>query len=80
MRFAGKGDQRLDITEFETLETGSPVLSQAIATFDCVVIDRVKAGDHLILIGQTKAYCTSPDGAMTYFRGTFGATDALSRT
>jgi flavin reductase (DIM6/NTAB) family NADH-FMN oxidoreductase RutF len=79
MRFAGKGDQQLGIDEFGTLETGAPALAQAIAIFDCRVVDRVEAGDHLILIGQTQAYDTKPAAGMTYFRGSFGSTDGFEK-
>jgi flavin-dependent trigonelline monooxygenase, reductase component len=77
MRFAGKGDQQLAAGEFEILKTGAPALPQAIATFDCKVVQRVEAGDHLILIGQTQGFVTRPDSGMTYFRGAFGDTAAL---
>lgn len=79
MRFAGKGDQQLGVTEFTTLNTGAPALAQAIATFDCKVVQRVEAGDHLILIGETQAFVTRPESAMTYFRGSFGDTAGLTK-
>jgi flavin-dependent trigonelline monooxygenase, reductase component len=80
MRFAGKGDQQLAVGEFETLKTGAPILAQAIATFDCKVVQRVEAGDHLILIGETQAFVTRREGGMTYFRGAFGDTAALTKS
>lgn len=73
MRFAGKGDQALAAGEYATLATGSPVLAQAIATFDCAVVQRVHAGDHLILIGETKAWQSREGDGLTYYRGAFGA-------
>lgn len=79
MRFAGKGDQRLTSSEFTTMKTSAPVLAQAIATFDCKVVQRVEAGDHLILIGETQAYSSRPDSGMTYFRGAFGDTASLTK-
>ena len=78
MRFAGKGDQQVARDEFTILTTGAPALTQAIATFDCVVVQRVEAGDHLILIGQTQAFVTRPESGLTYFRGAFGNTAALT--
>jgi flavin reductase (DIM6/NTAB) family NADH-FMN oxidoreductase RutF len=79
MRFAGKGDQQLVGTEFTILKTGAPVLAQAIATFDCKVIQRVDAGDHLILIGETQTFVTRPESGMTYFRGAFGDTAGFTK-
>jgi flavin reductase (DIM6/NTAB) family NADH-FMN oxidoreductase RutF len=77
MRFAGKGDQRLAAGEFSTLATGSPVLPGAVAVFDCDVVQRVSAGDHLILIGQTREWQARGGEALTYHGGRFGRTGAL---
>jgi flavin-dependent trigonelline monooxygenase, reductase component len=79
MRFAGKGDQQFGPDEFTALKTSAPILPQAIATFDCKVIQRIEAGDHLILIGETQGFVTRPESGMTYFRGSFGDTAALTR-
>jgi flavin-dependent trigonelline monooxygenase, reductase component len=79
MRFAGKGDQSLADGEYSGLSTGAPVLPQAIATFDCKVVNRIEAGDHLILIGQTQAFQTRPDDGLAYFRGAFGSTQSLKK-
>jgi flavin-dependent trigonelline monooxygenase, reductase component len=78
MRFAGKGDQRFGADEAGVLETGAPVLAAAIGIFDCKVVQRIDAGDHLILIGQTQAFATKDDPGLTYFRGRFAATDSLA--
>jgi flavin reductase (DIM6/NTAB) family NADH-FMN oxidoreductase RutF len=80
MRFAGKGDQSLSTDEFQSLETGAPALPQAIATFDCKVVQRIEAGDHLILIGETQAFVTRPESGLTYFRGTFGDSAGFARS
>jgi flavin-dependent trigonelline monooxygenase, reductase component len=78
MRFAGKGDQQIDGGDYSVLKTGAPVLAQAIATFDCKVVQRVQAGDHLILIGETQAFVTRLHSGLTYFRGAFGDTAGYS--
>lgn len=78
MRFAGKGDQQFGVDEAISLATGAPVLEQAIAVFDCKVVQRIEAGDHLILIGETQAFETRPESGLAYFRGTFGDTAGLS--
>jgi flavin reductase (DIM6/NTAB) family NADH-FMN oxidoreductase RutF len=77
MRFAGKGDQTLGREEAATLKTGAPVLHQAIAVFDCKVVQRIEAGDHLILIGETQGFETRSESGLTYFRGAFGDTSGL---
>ncbi|GBF57228.1 p-hydroxyphenylacetate 3-hydroxylase, reductase component [Candidatus Phycosocius bacilliformis] len=78
MRFAGKGDQRLASGEYGKLATGSPILPGTIAAFDAKVVERINAGDHLILIGETQAYQRHDGNGLAYFRGKFGSTAALS--
>jgi flavin reductase (DIM6/NTAB) family NADH-FMN oxidoreductase RutF len=79
MRFAGKGDQKLTVGEYEALETGSPVLPSTIAAFDTKVVQRIEAGDHLILIGQTLGYQRHEGQGLAYFRGQFGSTAGLAK-
>ncbi len=79
MRFAGKGDQKLAVGEYTALETGCPVLPDTIAAFDTKVVQRLEAGDHLILIGQTVAYQSHEGQGLAYFRGQFGSTAALAK-
>ncbi|NJR20585.1 MAG: flavin reductase family protein [Hyphomonadaceae bacterium] len=78
MRFAGKGDQQFAAGEAKSLVTGAPILNDAIAAFDCVVVDKIVAGDHLILIGQTQDFVVKNVPGLTYFRGTFGSTGAFA--
>ena len=40
---------------WETLVTGSPVLCDALAVFDCVVDEMMVAHSHAVLIGEVKA-------------------------
>lgn len=80
MRFAGKGDQKLAPSEYAGLETGSPILADTIAAFDTQVVQRIEAGDHLILIGQTKGYQRHDGQGLAYFRGQFGSTAALAKS
>jgi flavin-dependent trigonelline monooxygenase, reductase component len=78
MRFAGKGDQSFADGEAGSLVTGAPVVEDAIAVFDCKVVDRIEAGDHLILIGETQEFTTRPEAGLAYFRGGFGTTSGLT--
>ncbi|WP_085339678.1 flavin reductase family protein [Aquidulcibacter paucihalophilus] len=80
MRFAGKGDQKLAAGEYGALQTGSPILPGTIAAFDAEVVQRIEAGDHLILLGQTKAYQRHDGQGLAYFRGQFGSTTALAKS
>ena len=57
--FAGFGklssEDRFALAEWQVLETGSPVLSDAIAAFDCVVTDRKVTSTHTVLFGEVRA-------------------------
>ena len=54
--FSGKSgldmDGRFALGTWETLSTGSPVLSDAIATFDCRLIDAKDVSTHRVLFGE----------------------------
>lgn len=50
------GDQdRFARHRWDTLVTGSPLLGDAIAVFDCVVDEMMVAHSHAVLIGEVKA-------------------------
>lgn len=55
-RYAKKGDHALEEGSFRVGRTGMPVLRNCIAQFECVDVQRVDAGDHIILIGEVKAF------------------------
>lgn len=53
--------------------TGSPLLTGALAWFECVTEQVVIAGDHSVLIGAVRGHRVSgtPARPLTYFRGEF---------
>jgi flavin reductase (DIM6/NTAB) family NADH-FMN oxidoreductase RutF len=62
-RFAGRESEmsdRFDGVDTFELETGSPVLSQAIAFFDCRVAGAYDAGTHTIFISEVLAAGVNP--------------------
>ncbi|MDQ0475360.1 alpha/beta fold hydrolase [Labrys wisconsinensis] len=55
--------------------TGSPILADVAAWFDCRRHDVVEAGDHIILIGEVLGFDQAPANPLGYCRGahvTFG--------
>ncbi len=59
--------------EYETWETGSPILKGAIAAFDCEVHSMYDGGDHIIFIGKVLRMRADPDRRpLLYFRGKYG--------
>ena len=51
-RFATPGNHDFETGEYETWESGCPVLKNRLAALDCEVVSRHDAGDHVILVGQ----------------------------
>jgi flavin reductase (DIM6/NTAB) family NADH-FMN oxidoreductase RutF len=54
-RFSGHsgvhGTRRFDMAEWVTLATGSPVLADALAAFDCLVEEVIERHSHAIVLG-----------------------------
>lgn len=54
-RFAGRdgarGASRFDVGDWDSLETGAPALGDALAVFDCRVVETIEWGTHTIFIG-----------------------------
>lgn len=54
-RFANhtiREDERFRAGQWITLVTGAPVLADALASFDCEVLERVRSASHTIYIGR----------------------------
>lgn len=55
-RFSGQhgtdGDARFNDGVWRSLQTGAPVLPEALASFDCETVRQVDAGTHTIFIGS----------------------------
>jgi flavin reductase (DIM6/NTAB) family NADH-FMN oxidoreductase RutF len=71
-RFAGGvRDKQFDGIRHSTGVTGAPILTGAIAYFDCVVEAEHHAGSHSIFIGRVES-CGQSDGSpLGYFDGEF---------
>ncbi|HLP70710.1 MAG TPA: flavin reductase [Rhizobium sp.] len=62
--FAGFGakeaDARFALAEWQVLSTGAPVLSDAVAAFDCRVTDRKVTATHTVLFAEVAAVHFGP--------------------
>ena len=77
-RFAGiagvHGPDRFSAGAWTRLATGAPVLTDAIAAFDCVVADAVDVATHTIFICRVVDVRWREDGdALIYEAGSFGS-------
>ena len=66
-RFAGRDPKPLAPDEYDTMETGAPLLKSRIAGFDCRIYRRHKAGDHAILIGEIVRFDSTDDAPLVYY-------------
>lgn len=76
--FAGfdklSSDERFALGSWQTLETGAPVLSDAIAAFDCRVVDMKATATHTVLFGEVAAlHFGPPDQSLIYLDRAFHA-------
>ena len=72
--FGGKTPmaERFAQAEWTTLVTRSPVLQEALVSFDCEVVQSVAMGSHDVLFCQVKAIRHNPDAkALIYFNRTY---------
>lgn len=83
--FARRVEDRFGAVSWTLGPHGSPVLEGVSAWFDCAPYETVDAGDHLIMIGEVKAFETGVHNGLGYARGSYftlglerQAADALS--
>ncbi|MEE4212834.1 MAG: flavin reductase family protein [Parvularcula sp.] len=67
-RFATPGQHGFLAEEGETYASGAPLLKGRIAGFDCRLADRLKVGDHTILIGEV-VHFDARDGEPLVYAG-----------
>lgn len=75
-RFAGRtgaeGAERYEGGHWITLSTGAPLLSDALAAFDCSVEEIIERHSHAIVIGRIEAVRRrGGGGALVYWRGDY---------
>ncbi len=72
-QFAGGGSQqeRFAGAGWEAGENGAPLLTDALASLECRVVDQVLAGTHWIVIGEVlKVVCRSGE-PLLYYNGAY---------
>jgi flavin reductase (DIM6/NTAB) family NADH-FMN oxidoreductase RutF len=73
-RLSRKGQSALQPDEFSKGTHGAPLLNDAAAIFECVVHERIEAGDHVIFLGRVLG-CShnSHETPLLYYRGAYRA-------
>ncbi|EEE36098.1 flavoprotein oxidoreductase [Rhodobacteraceae bacterium KLH11] len=69
--FARPVEDRFASVEWRPGPVGSPVIEGVSAWFDCAMHKTVDAGDHVILIGEVKAFDSTTSAGLGYARGAY---------
>lgn len=57
--------------EYETWATGAPILKERLAGLDCRIVDRLPAGDHVILLGEVVRFDANAGAPLLYFASAY---------
>jgi flavin reductase (DIM6/NTAB) family NADH-FMN oxidoreductase RutF len=79
--FAKSGDGKWSAVEYETWQTGVPLLSGALANFEGTVIAHYEGGDHTIILGRVENLRTNPMREMcplVFHRGKYALIDEIA--
>ena len=69
--FASPVDDRFSHVDWQTKTTGCPIISDAVAWFDCTKDKCVDAGDHYILLGKVVEFDSTIMTPLVFLRGNY---------
>lgn len=69
--FAGYLPDPVKEDEFETWVTGAPVMKERLAAFDCKIVARHDAGDHVILVGEVVRFDSVNGKPLIYYASNY---------
>jgi flavin reductase (DIM6/NTAB) family NADH-FMN oxidoreductase RutF/DNA-binding GntR family transcriptional regulator len=72
MRFARKGAEKFKDVGVAPGEWGEPLLADALATLECVVVEEVTGGTHSVFLAEVHRASARTGAPLAYFRGQFG--------
>jgi 3-hydroxy-9,10-secoandrosta-1,3,5(10)-triene-9,17-dione monooxygenase reductase component len=70
-RFAKRGDDKWSAIRSYPGTTGTPLLNEVLAVFDCARWAAYDGGDHVILVGRVLGVAHSDGAPLVYFRGAY---------
>jgi flavin reductase (DIM6/NTAB) family NADH-FMN oxidoreductase RutF len=78
-QFARSGAEKWNGVNFESWDTGCPILDGCIANLECDVEQVFEGGDHIIVVGKVRRMRFDDDAdcrPLLYFKGRYGAVRA----
>jgi len=73
VKFSSKIEDRFAGVEFDTWDTGVPILSGCLANLECIIDAVHDGGDHLIIVGRVNRIAQVEEGKpLLYFDGAYG--------
>ena len=61
--------------QYRRMQSGTPVLQNALANLDCSVVHDYEGGDHTIFVGEVREVTVAEGAPLLYFRGRYGICD-----
>lgn len=71
-RYAARGDTALNPEDFETSDTGLPLIKSALAAIECSHWNSYPAGDHTMILGEVTALHHAENPALLRGLGFYG--------
>ncbi|WDI30696.1 flavin reductase family protein [Hyphococcus flavus] len=69
--FAGFLPDPIGEEGFEAWKTGAPVLKEHLAAFDCKIVARHDAGDHVVLVGAVEQFSCNEGKPLIYYASNY---------
>jgi flavin reductase (DIM6/NTAB) family NADH-FMN oxidoreductase RutF len=76
--FARPADDRFGSVEWFPGETGAPLIPEALATLECIAVQRLESGDHTILIGEVVSAIRHEGRPLIYFSSVYRSLEHLA--
>ncbi len=71
-QFAQALGKKWEGVEYITWDSGCPILTNALASFECKIRHTYQGGDHVILVGEVLKIIAAPEGdPLLFFRGRY---------
>lgn len=69
--FAYHAGDRFAECDWHAGESGSPIIDGACAWFDCLCVERISLGDHIMLVGEVTGFAYSERAPLVYYRSDY---------